>query len=66
VPSGAVAAGVYDAISVVNALFPFKPTLQALDAAVNDAEPAVWAPAAHLLALTVGYGILARMALRRF
>jgi len=66
VPSGAVAGGVYDAISVLNAIFPFKPTLRALDAAVNDADPGVFAPAAHLLGLTVAYGILARVALRRF
>ncbi|HWV87815.1 MAG TPA: ABC transporter permease [Capillimicrobium sp.] len=66
VPSGAVAGAVYDAIGVVNAIFPFKPALQALDAAVNDADPGVWGPAAHLLGLTVAYGLLARLALRRF
>lgn len=66
VPSGAVSTGLYDAISVANAAFPFKPTLQALDAAVNGADPGLAGPALHLLALTAGYGLLARIALRRF
>lgn len=66
VPSGAVAVGVYDVIRVVNAAFPFKPTLQALDAAVNGAHPSLLGPSLHLLALTVAFGALARLALRRF
>jgi ABC-2 type transport system permease protein len=66
VPSGAVAVGVYDVIRVVNAAFPFKPTLQALDAAVNGAHPGLLGPSLHLLALTVAFGALARLALRRF
>lgn len=66
VPSGSIAQGLYDAIQVVSALFPFKPALQALDAAINDAEPGVLRPLAHLAALTVGFGTLARLGLRRF
>ena len=66
VPSGAVSQAVYDAIQVVNAIFPFKSTLQALDAAVNDAEPSLPGPLLHLAALTLGFGVLARLALRRF
>lgn len=66
VPSGAVAGGLYDVVRVVNAAFPFKPTLQALDAAVNGAEPGLWGSVAHLLALTAAFAALARLALRRF
>jgi len=66
VPSGAVAQGLYSVISVVSALFPFKPTLQALDAALNDSDPGLLQPLAHLAALTVGFGAIARVALRRF
>jgi ABC-type transport system involved in cytochrome c biogenesis permease component len=66
VPSGAVATGLYEVIRVVNAAFPFKPTLQALDAAVNGAEPGLLGPVAHLLALALAYGAVARLALRRF
>jgi ABC-type transport system involved in cytochrome c biogenesis permease component len=66
VPSGAVSGGIETIVRVVNAAFPFRPTLQALDAAVNDAGPGVLGPALHLLALTLAYGALARLALRRF
>ncbi len=66
VPSGSVAGGLYDVIRVVSALFPFKPALQAMNAALNDADPALPVPLLHLLALTLGFGGLARLALRRF
>ena len=65
VPSGAVAPALYDAIRVVSALFPFKPTLDALDAALNDSR-ALGAPLLHLTALFVAFGLLSRLALRRF
>ncbi|MGH2838994.1 MAG: ABC transporter permease [Thermoleophilaceae bacterium] len=65
VPSGAVSSALYDVIRVVSALFPFKPTLDAMDAALNDAGEIV-GPLAHLAALTLGFGALARLALRRF
>ena len=41
VPSGSVAAGLYDAIRSISFVFPFKATLQALDAAVNGASPSI-------------------------
>ncbi|MFL5816354.1 MAG: ABC transporter permease [Conexibacter sp.] len=67
VPAGAVSGVLYDVIRAVSAAFPFKPTLQALDAALNDAEPGLWAPVAHLCTLTVAYTALARLAVgRRF
>jgi ABC-type transport system involved in cytochrome c biogenesis permease component len=67
VPSGAVSDGLYDVVRGVSALFPFKATLQALDAALNDAEPGLLGPLAHLAALAVVYTALARLALgRRF
>jgi ABC-type multidrug transport system permease subunit len=65
VPSGAVSSALYDVIRVVSALFPFKPTLDAMDAALNDAGGMATA-IAHLVALTAGFGVLARVALRRF
>ena len=65
VPSGAVSSALYDVIRVVSALFPFKPTLDAMDAALNDAGGMAGA-LAHLAALTVAFGALARVALRRF
>lgn len=66
VPSGSVSAGLYDAVQVISAAFPFKPALQALDAALNDADPGLAGPLAHLAALTLAFGTLARVALRRF
>ncbi|UGS39307.1 ABC transporter permease [Capillimicrobium parvum] len=66
VPSGSVAPALYDVIRVINAAFPFKPTLDALDAAINAATPGLLGPALHLLGLTAAYGALARLALRRF
>jgi ABC-2 type transport system permease protein len=65
VPAGAVTPGLYDAIRAVSAVFPFKAALQALDAAVNGAEPALGGSLAHLLGLTVLFGVLARVGLRR-
>ena len=66
VPSGSVSSGLYDVIRVVNGAFPFKPTLQALDAAVNGAAPGLLVSVLHLLGLALGFGALARLALRSF
>ncbi|HTA98738.1 MAG TPA: ABC transporter permease [Solirubrobacteraceae bacterium] len=65
VPSGSVATGLYDVIRVVSFVFPYKAALQALDAAVNGAAPSLGACIAHLLAVTLLFGVLARLGLRR-
>jgi ABC-type multidrug transport system permease subunit len=65
VPPGAVAGGLYDAIRVVSAIFPFKAALEAVDAAVNQSSPSLWVALAHLAALIAGFGLLARVGLRR-
>ena len=65
VPSGAVAPALYDVIRAVSAIFPFKPALDALDAALNDAG-SLGGPLLHLAALTAGFGVLGRLALQRF
>jgi hypothetical protein len=64
VPSGAVGGTLYDAIRIVSAAFPFKPALDALDAALSGGE--LIGPLAHLAALTAGFTLIARLALRRF
>jgi ABC-2 type transport system permease protein len=64
VPSGAVSTGVYDVIAAISAVFPFAPTLDAFDAAVSGGDLAT--PLAHLAALTLGFGVLGRIALKRF
>jgi ABC-2 type transport system permease protein len=65
VPAGAVASGLYDAIRAISLIFPYKAALQALDAAVNRSAPGLGVSLAHLLALTVLFGVLARIGLRR-
>lgn len=65
VPSGSVAHGLYDAIGAISFVFPYKAALQALDAAVNGASPGLAVSIAHLLGLTVLFGVLARLGLRR-
>ena len=64
VPSGAVSSGLFDVIGVVNGAFPFKPALRALEGAISGG--ALLVPALHLLALSLGYSLVSRVALRRF
>lgn len=66
VPAGSVAGGLYDAVRVVSALFPFRPALQALDAAINDTRPPLGRTLVHLGVLVVAYLAIARVALGRF
>ena len=66
IPSGAVGDGVYDVVRFVTAIFPFKPALQAMTAALDSAGPGIGGPLLHLAILIAVYGLLARLALRRF
>ena len=66
VPSGAVSPTVFDAIRYVTALFPFKPALEAITAALDEAGPGIGGPLLHLAILFAAYAALARLALRRF
>ena len=45
--------------------FPFKPTLDALDAALNDAG-GIGGPLLRLAGLALAFGALGRLALQRF
>jgi hypothetical protein len=65
VPSGSVAQGLYDVIGAVSFVFPYKAALQALDAAVNGASPGIGVALIHLACLTLLFGVLARLGLRR-
>jgi hypothetical protein len=64
VPAGSVSSSFYDAISVISFVFPFKAALQALDAAVNGASPAISLSLLHLALLVAVFGALARVGLR--
>lgn len=66
IPSGTVAPGLYDVIEVVAALFPFDPALRALTGALDAAGPSIGIAILHLAILTLAYGALARLAVRRF
>ena len=66
IPSGAVGPTFYDAIRLFTALFPFKPALQAMTAALDASGPSLKQALLHLVVLAAAYGLLARFALRRF
>jgi hypothetical protein len=66
IPSGAVSPAVFDAIRYLTALFPFKPALQAITAALDEAGPGIGGPLLHLALLCAAYALIARFALRRF
>jgi ABC-type multidrug transport system permease subunit len=63
VPSGSIDPALFDLVNVVSGLFPFKPTLRALDGAINGGE--LLLPVLHLLGLTAAFFLIARVAVRR-
>ncbi len=66
VPSGTVSGGVYKALEVFRALFPFDPSLDAMTSALDSSADGIGVPLLHLTLLVVAYTLLARLALRRF
>jgi len=66
VPSGTVSAGVFQALEVFRALFPFHPSLDAMQAGLDSSASGIGLPLLHLAAIVLAYGLLARLALRRF
>ena len=62
VPAGTVAVWLYDVIRAVSALFPFRPALQAVDAALNDAQPGLGPALAHLAVLAADPFVTAEQA----
>jgi ABC-2 type transport system permease protein len=63
VPSGTVGGGTYDAIRAVSAAFPFRPSLRGVEAGLAGNAFGVYL--LHLVGLTLAYGLLGRVALRR-
>ncbi len=66
IPSGTVGPTLYGVIKVIAAVFPFKPALQAMTAALDPGGPSIGGALLHLGILILAYGLLARLALRRF
>jgi len=66
VPANAVSGALKSVLDVIAFLFPFKAALQAAANAFTGAAPGLALPLAHLAVLAVVFGVLARLALRRF
>jgi ABC-type multidrug transport system permease subunit len=66
VPSGTVNKTLLDVIHVIAGAFPFRAAVDAFSGALSTSGPDLGLPLLHLALLTVGYLVLARLALRRF
>ena len=65
IPSGAVSPTLFDIVETVRSLFPFDPALDAISGALEQSGPSVAVAVGHLAAIVAGWGLLARVALRR-
>jgi hypothetical protein len=66
VPASAVSGALKTVLDAVAFVFPFKAALQAASNAFSGTQPGIVWPLVHLAVLTVVFGALARVALRRF
>jgi ABC-2 type transport system permease protein len=66
VPADAVSGTLKSILDAVSFVFPFKAALQAASNAFSGAAPGIGWPLVHLAVLTLVFGALARLALRRF
>jgi len=66
IPDDAVGPAIETTIDLVSAVFPFRPALDVITGGLELSGSSVWLPLVHLGILTVAYGALARLALRRF
>jgi ABC-2 type transport system permease protein len=66
VPASAVSGTLSSVLSVIAFVFPFKAALQAAGNAFSGSAPGIGWPLLHLLALTLAFAALARLAMRRF
>jgi hypothetical protein len=66
VPGDAVSGTLRSILDAVAFVFPFRAALQAVSNAFSGASPGIGWPLVHLAVLTLAFGALARLALRRF
>jgi ABC-2 type transport system permease protein len=66
VPGDAVSGTLRTILDAVAFVFPFKAALQAVTNAFSGAAPGIGWPLVHLAVLTLVFGALARLAMRRF
>lgn len=66
VPANAVSGTLKTVLDAIAFVFPFKAALQAASNAFSGTAPGIGLPLLHLAVLAVVFGLLARLALRRF
>jgi hypothetical protein len=66
VPASAVSGVLKSVLDAIAFVFPFRAALQAVNNAFSGTAPGIGLPLVHLVVLTVAFGALARLALRRF
>jgi hypothetical protein len=66
VPASAVSGTLKTVLDVIAFLFPFKAALQAVGNALSATSPGIGLPLLHLAVLTVVFGALALLGMRRF
>lgn len=66
VPADAVSGTLKSILDAISFVFPFKAALQAVGNAFSGTAPAIGWPLVHLAVLTLAFGALARLALKRF
>jgi ABC-2 family transporter protein len=66
VPGDAVSGTLRSILDAVAFVFPFRAALQAVSNAFSGASPGIGWPLVHLAVLALAFGVLARLAMRRF
>lgn len=66
VPASAVSGWLHAVLDSISFVFPFRAGLDAVSNALSGGEPSIGLPLVHLLALTIAFWALGRLALRRF
>ena len=66
VPASAVSGTLKTVLDVIAFVFPFKAALQAVSNAFSATTPGIGLPLVHLAVLALVFGVLGRVALRRF
>ena len=66
VPGDAVSGTLKSILDAISFVFPFKAALQAVANAFSGTAPGIGWPLVHLAVLTIAFGALARVAMRRF
>ena len=66
VPADAVSGTLKSILDAISFVFPFRASLEAVGNAFSGTAPGIGWPLVHLAVLTLAFGALARLALRRF